>query len=250
MKIMKLLASCAMVGALTAVCASGAFADKPIPVVDYVTEGEGAPYIEVAVPTEYVATGDYTVLVLNADVDDESRKGEDENGVAYNNVGKVTNADITQIDQWDGKTAIKLAVNTLADGTYYVRVGGAAPTEDNANGYIDTTFTVGSTGGEDVPETFCKMIGDFNADDDVTSTDVTFMLRCLAGLYEDYEDVDYAAAGYANGDEDLTSSDVTEVKRALAGIGGDNIWYYADFYYDEADEMYYVTGEIHEEMCE
>ena len=218
MKIMKLLASCAMVGALTAVCASGAFADKPIPVVDYVTEGEGAPYIEVAVPTEYVATGDYTVLVLNADVDDESRKGEDENGVAYNNVGKVTNADITQIDQWDGKTAIKLAVNTLADGTYYVRVGGAAPTTDNANGYIDTTFTVGSTEKPKV------LIGSADGDTSVTANDCTEIFKYINGKIgtirtdaETVNNVNFAAGAYCDGDNVITANDCTEIFKYING---------------------------------
>ncbi len=235
MKIMKLLASCAMVGALTAVCASGAFADAAVTATYTAADAEAGAKVTVAV-TDYAVTGDYTVLVLNADVDAASR-GE--------NAGKVTNADITQIDQWNGTTTIELALpDDIADGTYYVRVGG------NADGYIDTTFTVGSIGGEDVPETFCRMIGDINGDDDVTSIDITYMLRCLAGLYEDYEYVDYVAAAYANGDDDLTSLDITEVRRALAGIGGDNIWYYSDFYYDENDDWYYATGDIHEEKCE
>ena len=209
MKIMKLLASCAMVGALTAVCASGAFADKPIPVVDYVTEGEGAPYIKVAVPTEYVATGDYTVLVLNADVDDESRKGEDENGVAYNNVGKVTNADITQIDQWDGKTAIKLAVNTLADGTYYVRVGGST------DGYIDTTFTV----GEDLDNPYAnstRKVGDLTGDGFIEAADVSPFLMHQAGI--SILEGENLQAADINDDGFVESADVSPFLMHQAGI--------------------------------
>ena len=207
MKIMKLLASCAMVGALTAVCASGAFADKPIPVVDYVTEGEGAPYIEVAVPTEYVATGDYTVLVLNADVDDESRKGEDENGVAYNNVGKVTNADITQIDQWDGKTAIKLAVNTLADGTYYVRVGG------NADGYIDTTFTVGEEpAGRAKGDIVGTNAGEINLDD-------IFAVKQISASYGTWDADQLKAADVVGTNEgEVNLDDVFAIMQASAGM--------------------------------
>ena len=93
------------------------------------------------------------------------------------------------------------------------------------------------------------MIGDINGDDDVTTGDAMSIKQYIAGIY-DCSDLDYYAAGYATGDDELSTSDAMECLKAIAGIGGDLVWYYADFYYDEADEMYYVTGEIHEDICE
>lgn len=157
MKIMKLLASCAMVGALTAVCASGAFAEVTGTITDIrytaedATAGTSAT-VTFNIDNYNVAGGDYTVLVLNKNVD-----------------GSVISDDIVQIDQLTNTTTatnktmsvslvlpddINNSEKKSADGTYYVRVGGAAVSTANPKGYISTQFEVAAPGaGNDVEVT-------------------------------------------------------------------------------------------------
>ncbi len=59
--------------------------------------------------------------------------------------------------------------------TYYVRVGGAAPTEDNANGYIATTFTVG---GDVEP----ILVGDANGDTAITALDCSEIFKYIGKM--------------------------------------------------------------------
>lgn len=169
MKIMKLLASCAMVGALTAVCASGAFAEVTGTITDISYTAEDATAgtsatVTFNIDNYNVAGGDYTVLVLNKNVD-----------------GSVISDDIVQIDQLTNTTTatnktmsvslvlpddINNSEKKSADGTYYVRVGGAAPTEDNANGYIATTFKVGEEpAGRTKGDVVGTTAGEINLDD-------------------------------------------------------------------------------------
>ena len=256
MKIMKLLASCAMVGALTAVCASGAFAEVTgtITGISYTAEDATAgtsATVTFNIDNYNVAGGDYTVLVLNKNVD-----------------GSVISDDIVQIDQLTNTTTatnktmsvslvlpddINNSEKKSADGTYYVRVGGAAVSTSNPKGYISTEFKVetstgGDEGGEDpvVPETEAKMIGDFNADEDVNTNDMRLIAKCIAGTYEDFEEIDYYAASYADDDIELATNDMREIAAAIAGTGGERIYYYADLYYDENEEAYLIYGELYD----
>ena len=161
MKIMKLLASCAMVGALTAVCASGAFANG----TQWAILSKDKATLTINVPASYVksVTGDdLTVLVLNEDAT------------------SVENTDILQIDQVSKNNAtITLAMpenfdttegKKSADGTYYVRVGGAAVSTSNPKGYISTEFKVGST-EKPTPAVTATVLGDYTGDKTAAGND-------------------------------------------------------------------------------
>ena len=85
------------------------------------------------------------------------------------------NVDIVkQIDQKDDSTSFaSVPVGTLADGTYYVRIGGT-------DGSLQTaTFTVG--GVQPGGETKEIVIGDVNDKDGVNGADSTMMARYIAG---------------------------------------------------------------------
>ena len=60
--------------------------------------------------------------------------------------------------------------------TYYVRVGG------NADGYIDTTFTVGSTDPENPYANSTRLLGDVDGNNVLTGLDASTTLSASAGL--------------------------------------------------------------------
>lgn len=202
MKIMKLFASCAMVGALTAVCASGAFAAASADVCSDYTADEGATtgYVTVTAGDAYSAAGDYTVLVYPAQVvvDDET--------VNLDEVATISDSYIKQIDQ-NSTGTFTLKFDGLADGEYYVRLGGAE------SGYVYDTFTVGE---QDDPEQV--YIGDADGNGTIAAADLSEIAKDLAEFNSSLKnnEVNRAAAAYCTGDDTVTAADLSEIAKFLA----------------------------------
>ena len=91
------------------------------------------------------------------------------------------------------------------------------------------------------------MIGDFNADDEIDIKDIRLVARCIAGGYDDYDESDYYAVYYIDDTtDDLDVRDMRQLASVVAGGDSDRVWYYADLYYDESEEMYLIYGDLYE----
>lgn len=129
------------------------------------------------------------------------------------------NVDIVkQIDQKDDSTSFAtVPVGSLADGTYYVRIGG--------DGEIQTaTFTVGDVDPGD--ETTDITIGDVNGEDGINGADSTMMARYIAGSPKEKGNTGNVVttadgATYTIGDvndkDGVNGADSTMVARYIAG---------------------------------
>lgn len=202
MKMMKLFASCAMVAALTAVCASGAFAASAEDICsDYVAD-EGATTGSVTItPGTYAAAGDYTVLVYPAEVVVDGAT------VSLNEVAEISDSYIKQIDQ-NSTGTFTLKFNNLADGDYYVRLGGAD------DGYVYDTFTVG-----EVNEPEMVLIGDANGDTTIVLQDASEVAKNCVGMTSgiDASDLNYLAAAYSDGNNSIALQDASEIAKYCVG---------------------------------
>jgi hypothetical protein len=200
MKGLKFLASCAVVGAVAAACATASFA------ADYTaTASYDSGTVTIAIPADYVAAtdGDLTLLILS----------EDATSITESNKSIVK-----QIQQGDSTALSEVAVGDLADGTYYVRIGGAEVGQDNPNGFIATTFTVGGTSQS-------VLVGDVNGDESITASDATEIFKNIALMESsvDNGEVNFAAAAYCSGDESITAADATEVFKYIALLDVDYV---------------------------
>ena len=196
MKGLKLLTSLLAVGAVSTIFAAASFATDFTAGATYTagTDG-GADSVSITIPSDYVAdnaVGDYTVVILNADVPNPA------------------NENIVYVMQGTKEEISSAKFNHLTtDGTYYVRIGGYS------QGIAKATFTVG--GGTTTPDIF---IGDANGDGSITAADVTQIARKCASLSSTVNDNDtnYYAAAYSNGDAAITAADVTQVARKCASL--------------------------------
>jgi len=190
MKGLKFLASCAVVGAVAAACATASFAADYTATASY---NDGT--VTIAIPADYVAAtdGDLTLLILS----------EDATSITEANKGIVK-----QIQQGDSTALSSVAVGDLTDGTYFVRIGGAEVGQDNPNGFIATTFTVGSTKPD-------VLIGDVDGDKAITSFDYSEVAKYIVHLESeiDKSDVNFYAAAYADGDNEITAFDYSEIAK-------------------------------------
>lgn len=193
MKGFKLLASCAVIGALSAVCAASSMA------ADYsatATYDAKAGTVSVTASQDYidlVGAGDFTLLVLSEDATE------------------ITNENsyiVKQIQQGDEATVSNVKVGDLEDGTYYVRLGGADVSAENEKGFVATTFTVGG----EAPQVF---IGDVDGDKDITAVDCSETAKSVIHMSSaaDNSDVNYYAAAYADGDSEITAVDCSEIAK-------------------------------------
>lgn len=164
MKGLKFLASCAVVSAVAAACATASFA------ADYTaTASYDNGTVTVGIPADYVAAtdGDLTLLILSEDA---------------TSITEANKSIVKQIQQGDATALSSVAVGDLADGTYFVRIGGAEVGTDNPNGFIATTFTVGSTNPENPYANSDRILGDVTADATVDLRDVTPLVYHSIGL--------------------------------------------------------------------
>ena len=130
---------------------------------------------------------------------------------------------------------------------YYVRLGGAE------SGYIEDffVFTAPKQEEPEKPETTPKMIGDFDSSWDVDNSDFALMAKCLAGGYDEYEDIEFFVVSLIeDANIDLDNDDFQHLANALAGADSERIWYYADFAYDTETEEYYIYGDLYDELAE
>ena len=163
MKGLKFLVSCAVVSAVAAACATASFA------ADYTaTASYDNGTVTVGIPADYVAAtdGDLTLLILSEDA---------------TSITEANKSIVKQIQQGDATALSSVAVGDLANGTYYVRIGGAKVGTDNPNGFIATTFTVGSTDPENPYASSTRILGDTTGDDLVTLGDVIPIVQDGAG---------------------------------------------------------------------
>ena len=193
MKGLKLLTSLLAVGAVSTIFAAASFATDFTANAEYTAGADGAA-ATVAITgldsyTADNAVGDFTVVILNADVENP------------------TNENIVYVMQGT-KEEISTAkfANLTTDGTYYVRVGGSS------QGIAKATFTVG---GGTTPEQKV-LVGDVNGDAEITASDATeilcFTVSSESKIAEKPEKNDsFYAAAYCNGDITVTASDATEV---------------------------------------
>jgi hypothetical protein len=142
-----------------------------------------------------------TLLILTEDATniDSSAKAYAEGGI------------IVQIDQDTAFATVP--VGTLADGTYYVRVGG------DADKIETTTFKVGGTTAEKV------LVGDANQDGEVTTSDSSQVMMYAASMaasaVKDGEKSFYAAA-YCNGDGEVSTADSSQIMMYAASMSSAN----------------------------
>ena len=160
-KVTKLFLSVAAISALAAGLATSAMA---------MTASYDATAGTVTITAEegdLVASSEKTLLILN------------------NDAVTVTEADIVQIDQ--SEDIAEVPVGELADGTYYVRVGG--------DGHIDKAeFTVG---GESPYENPARLLGDVDNDTYINMADTDGIIG------------EFLSAGTLTGD-DLQAADTDE----------------------------------------
>jgi len=194
MKGLKLLTSLLAVGAVSTIFAAASFATDFTANASYTAGADGAAAtVTITGLDNYTAdntVGDYTVVILNADVENPTNEN-----IVY--VMQGTKAEIS---------TAKFA-NLAQDGsTYYVRVGGSS------QGIAKATFTVG---GGTTPEQKV-LVGDVNGDAEITASDATeilcFTVSSESKIAEKPEKNDsFYAAAYCNGDITVTASDATEV---------------------------------------
>lgn len=132
----------------------------------------------------------------------------------------VAEGDIVQIDQKDNNenfNGVAVPVGELADGTYYVRIGGT-----NCPTLQTFTLEVKSTS----VETKEIVIGDASGDKQLKSGDSTMILRYVGGSSKNHGDtgIKYKKlaggehiVGDANGDGFIKSGDSTMVLRYVGG---------------------------------
>lgn len=190
----KVLVSCAIFGAVSALAIAASAASVGTLTATY-DAAAGTVTISAIDAYNATVTGQNTLLVLNKDS------------------STVADADIVQIDQGE-KTAIvgtAIPVGTLANGTYYVRVGGAD------NGYASGTFTVGAT-------THNVLVGDTDGSAAVDASDATqILLYCSSAtstIGEATTDT-YKAAMMCTGTADtvIDASDATQVLLYASSAG-------------------------------
>ena len=197
MKGLKLLTSLLAVGAVSTIFAAASFATDFTANATYTAGADGAAAtVAITGLDNYTAdntVGDYTVVILNADVENPA-----DSNIVY--VMQGTKEEIS---------TAKFA-NLAQDGsTYYVRVGGSS------QGIAKATFTVG--GGTTTPDIF---IGDANGDGAITPADITQVAKkCanLSGTVND-NDINYYAAAYSNGDAVVSPADITQIARKCANL--------------------------------
>lgn len=214
MKLSKLLVSCVAAGALAAACTTAAFA------ADGVTAEYKDGKVTVSAFGDYAAKvkGDFTLLVLSEDTT-----------VTSDNANSI----IKQIDQFgitgDAYTK-EVTVGDLANGTYYVRLGGAEADAVNVNGFVATSFTVGST------EPAKVLVGDADGDKEITLNDCSEICKYINGKLGDIrteaatdnapETVDtnkFLAAAFSDGDKEITLNDCSEICKQINGKTVDHV---------------------------
>lgn len=200
MKLKKVLMAGAMIGALSVACATASLA------ADNFTATYADGNMTITGYGDYataVGTGDFTLLVLDQ------------------NATTVTDTMIKQIDQ-DGATkyyvdsvaTATVPVGTLADGTYYVRLGGLEATTENTKGFLQGTMTVGSTSPYDNPN---HLVGDVNSSDTIDAGDLTDLVKHSAGTAVLTGDNFQAADVNDSGTVD--AGDITDFVKYNAGTG-------------------------------
>ena len=198
MKGLKLLTSLLAVGAVSTIFAAASFADTFTATATH-SAGTDVDTVEITGLENYTAdntVGDYTVVILNADVENP------------------TDANIVYVMQGT-KDEIKTAKfnHLTTDGTYYVRVGGST------QGFATAQFTVGGGTTPDEPKV---LVGDVDGDTKITSLDATEILSFTVGktskitIKPEKNDSFYAAA-YCDGDAKVTALDATEVLSKTVG---------------------------------
>ncbi len=181
MKGLKLLTSLLAVGAVSTIFAAASFATDFTANAEYTAGADGAA-ATVAITgldsyTADNAVGDYTVVILNADVENPTNEN-----IVY--VMQGTKAEIS---------TAKFA-NLTTDGIYYVRVGGSS------QGIAKATFVVGSNPDDKPYPNSTRVMGDVNGADGLTDiNDSTLVSYHITGM------ADYALTG-----EDLAAADVND----------------------------------------
>lgn len=180
-KVTKLFLSVAAIGALAAGLATSAMAMTA-------TYDAGTVTI-VAEDGDKVASTEKTLLILN------------------NDATTVTESDIVQIDQSEDIASVP--VGELAEGTYYVRVGG--------DGNIDTaTFTVGGAADRKV------LVGDVDGNGEVLAGDASQVLLYTVhgdSVITEGSDAFYAAA-LCDGNNEILAADASQI--LLYTVHGDS----------------------------
>ena len=190
MKGLKLLTSLLAVGAVSTIFAAASFATDFTATASYTAGADGVATVSITELDNYTAdntVGDYTIVILNADVENPT----DEN-IVY--VMQGTKEEIS---------TAKFA-NLAEDGTtYYVRIGGSS------QGIAKATFPVGSNPEE--PDQI--YIGDVNNKDGITPADAAEVLKKCGNKSStiDANDINYYAAAYCNGDATVTPADAAEI---------------------------------------
>ena len=184
-KLTKLIFSCAAVAAVTAALGTAALA-----------AGELAPVYSAEAGTVTIAydstNEQHTVIIVP-----KGWNGQDADKIEY-------------VDQ-DGDAFTVLPVNTLADGTYEVKVGGTDGTIKQGE------FTVGEpTPGSD------RLLGDVTNDGKINVSDGSAILGHYAGtaLLTDAEDL---KAADATEDGKINVSDASDVLSFYVGLEGTNV---------------------------
>lgn len=161
------------VGALAAACTTAAFADTYSFSAKY---DETTGKVKLLDFAEYKAKvgndADLTLLVLSSDIKDAEGANVDITSANANNV-------IKQIDQKSFTVGEEVTVGTLAKGTYYVRLGGLeVNNETNPNGFLETSFKVGS----DNPwADSTRKVGDTVLNDEIDGADLVALNLHIAG---------------------------------------------------------------------
>lgn len=202
MKGFKLLASCAVIGALSAVCAASSMAADYSATATYDAE---AGTVSVTASQDYidlVGAGDFTLLVLSEDATEITNENSDI---------------VKQIQQGDQATVSTVKVGDLADGTYYVRLGGADVSDDNEKGFVATTFTVGTNPDNPYADS-TRLIGDTTNDGNVTLGDVVPIVQHSAGV--ELLTGETLQAADTTDDGNVTLGDVIPVVQYSSGQGG------------------------------
>lgn len=201
MKMKKLLLTCAAVAGVSAALATSSFAEV-ITNNDGYSKDAGTYSVKSDLTSQ---SGQMTVLIIPK--------------AAYD-AGTVQDSDIIYIDQTAASSSDSIFQDlglkggkTLADGDYYIRIGGDNIDE---NGIIVEMFTVSSA--STTPE---YTLGDVDDDGEPTSLDAAEILCYEAGddsIFDDLEDDDVKfLAADVDGDGEPTSLDASEILCYEAG---------------------------------
>ena len=194
MKGLKLLTSLLAVGAVSTIFAAASFATDFTANATYTAGADGAAAtVAITGLDNYTAdntVGDYTVVILNADVPNPA------------------NENIVYVMQGTKEEISTAKFANLTDGTYYVRVGGST------EGIAKAQFTVGGGTTPDPDNPYADselLVGDVNASGTVNEGDLRDFVYHFAGVTEYVLTGERKAAGDVNDSGTVNEADLRDM---------------------------------------